>query len=214
MNICALLLSGGNDIGAIPQRDLTENCLLSWAEKNRKPVLGICRGMQMMGVYAGGKLVEVDGHVRTRHQLEMSDNNINIFSESVNSYHNQVLQECPDGFDILAKSEDGNLEAMKHKELPWEAWMWHPEREENFTKKALQKAYDKMLELYPDRTTSFESFSTYMNYIPNIKANKGRWSKYLDDREKIIKILLEIFGILLIKIMKKYWVVQQSTDYT
>jgi len=63
------------------------------------------------------------------------------------------------------------------------------EREKNFTKKALQKAYDIMLELYPDRTTSFESFSTYMNYIPNIKANKGRWSKYLNDREKIIKIL-------------------------
>ena len=134
LNICTLLLSGGNDIGAIPQRDLTENCLLSWAEKNRKPVLGICRGMQMMGVYAGGKLVEVNGHVRTRHQLEISDNNINIFSESVNSYHSQVLQECPEVFDILAKSEDGNLEAMRHKELPWEAWMWHPEREANFSK--------------------------------------------------------------------------------
>ena len=63
------------------------------------------------------------------------------------------------------------------------------EKKENFTKKALQQAYDIMLELYPDRTTSFESFSTYMNYIPNIKANKGRWSKYFNDREKIIKIL-------------------------
>ena len=95
LNIGALLLSGGNDIGAIPQRDLTENCLLSWAEKNRKPVLGICRGMQIMGVYAGGKLIKVDEHVRTRHKLEMSDNNRDIFPESVNSYHNHVLQVNP-----------------------------------------------------------------------------------------------------------------------
>ena len=37
-------------------------------------------------------------------------------------------------FQLLAKSEDGNIEAMRHKELAWEAWMWHPEREENFSK--------------------------------------------------------------------------------
>ena len=37
-------------------------------------------------------------------------------------------------FQILAKSEDGNLEAMRHKDLPWEAWMWHPEREKVFTR--------------------------------------------------------------------------------
>ena len=36
--------------------------------------------------------------------------------------------------DLLAQSEDGNIEAMIHKELPWEGWMWHPEREEIFTK--------------------------------------------------------------------------------
>ena len=71
MKIDAVLLSGGNNIGDVEQRDLTEKYLLSWAEKNRNPVLGICRGMQMMGVYAGGELIEVDGHVRTRHQLQI-----------------------------------------------------------------------------------------------------------------------------------------------
>jgi N5-(cytidine 5'-diphosphoramidyl)-L-glutamine hydrolase len=134
MSIDALVLSGGNDIYTVQQRDLTENSLLFWAEKSKKPALGICRGMQMMGLYAGGELKEVAGHVRTEHQLHLVDNKSDIFPEPVNSYHNQALRECPDAFQLLAKSEDGNIEAMRHKELAWEAWMWHPEREENFSK--------------------------------------------------------------------------------
>ncbi len=127
-------MSGGNNIGEIPKRDLTENFLLSWSEKNKKPVFGICRGMQMMGVYAGGKLIEVDGHVKTLHHLQVVGNNKQIFPKLVNSYHNQALYECPSAFNVLAKSEDGSIEAMVHKSLPWEAWMWHPEREEVFVK--------------------------------------------------------------------------------
>ena len=45
LNINALILSGGNDIGNVPQRDLTENYLLAWAERNMVPVLGIGIGM-------------------------------------------------------------------------------------------------------------------------------------------------------------------------
>ena len=85
VKIDAILLSGGNDIGDVEQRDLTEKYLLSWAEKNRNPVLGICRGMQMMGVYAGGELIEVDGHVRTRHQLQIKSSLIQSLPKSVNS---------------------------------------------------------------------------------------------------------------------------------
>jgi N5-(cytidine 5'-diphosphoramidyl)-L-glutamine hydrolase len=132
MKINAVLLSGGNNIGDVEHRDLTEKCLLSWAEKNRKPVLGICRGMQMMGFYAGGELIEVDGHVRIRHQLQVKSSYVKLLPKSVNSYHNLALKYCPDTFQILAESEHGNIEAMKHKELPWEGWMWHPEREKQF----------------------------------------------------------------------------------
>ena len=35
-------------------------------------------------------------------------------------------------YEILAESEDGIIEAISHKKLPWEGWMWHPEREEQF----------------------------------------------------------------------------------
>ena len=139
VKVDAILLSGGNDIGNIKQRDLTEEYLLSWAEENRKPVLGICRGMQMMGVYANGKLVKVEGHVRTRHKLQVIGNNKKSFPDFVNSYHNKALYECPNGFEVLAKSEDGSIEAMLHKSLPWEAWMWHPEREVEFLKNDIDR---------------------------------------------------------------------------
>ena len=134
INIDALLLSGGNDIGSVPQRDLTERYLLRWAEKNSKPVLGICRGMQMIGTYSGSKLIHVDGHVKTRHQLNINYDDGQSLPKSVNSYHNLVLQECPAQFEVLATSEDGNIEAIMHRELSWEGWMWHPEREKKFVK--------------------------------------------------------------------------------
>ena len=134
LHIDALLLSGGNDIGSVPHRDLTERYLLRWAEKNSKPVLGICRGMQMIGTYSGVELIHVDGHVNTRHQLNINYDYGQSLPKSVNSYHNLVLQECPTQFEVLATSEDGNIEAIMHRELSWEGWMWHPEREKKFVK--------------------------------------------------------------------------------
>lgn len=139
INIHALLLSGGNDIGLAAQRDVTEKFLLKWAEKHNKPVLGICRGMQMMGIHVGGKLIKVSGHVNTRHKLQFDKGSIFKTVESVNSYHNYALEACPDVFSVLAKSDDGNIEAIRHRELPWEAWMWHPERESRFLTSQIER---------------------------------------------------------------------------
>ena len=126
-----LILSGGNDVGANLQRDATENYLLSWAQKKAAPVLGLCRGMQMMSTWAGGELTKVDGHVRTQHQLLISEYG-EEYIQLVNSYHNSQLADCPKQFRVIAKTEDGVIEAMRHVTLPWEGWMWHPEREEPF----------------------------------------------------------------------------------
>jgi putative glutamine amidotransferase len=127
----ALILSGGNDIGEYPARDATERYLLSWAETKRMPVLGICRGLQMMAVWSGVDLVRKEGHVGSRHQLVLPAGN-NEWSANVNSYHNWGLASCPAGFEITAQAEDGSIEAIRHIELPWEGWMWHPEREVQF----------------------------------------------------------------------------------
>lgn len=123
INPGALLLSGGNDIGDFPERDLVEGWLLDYAERHNLPALGVCRGMQLMGLRTGGKLKSLKGHVGTQHHLS------GVIKGKVNSYHNQGLVKCPPKFQILARSEDGNIEAIRHESLPWEGWMWHPERE-------------------------------------------------------------------------------------
>lgn len=128
----ALLLSGGNDIGEYSRRDATERYLLSWAAGRRIPVLGICRGMQMMAVWAGTELVKVEGHVKARHCLAVPKQGEG-WPGNVNSYHNWGLASCPAGFEVAARAENGGIEAIRHLELPWEGWMWHPEREPEFS---------------------------------------------------------------------------------
>ena len=126
----ALILSGGNDIGEYTDRDETENFLLNWASKNKKPVLGICRGMQMINYWAGGKLSKVSNFVGKSHRLLPTVNSKN-WPNKVKCYHNLAISKCPPDFEIKANYEDGIIAAIKHKVLPWEGWMWHPERQEN-----------------------------------------------------------------------------------
>lgn len=132
----AVVLSGGNDIGDVIDRDDTERILLDYARQMGLPVLGICRGMQMMAISAGGQLVRVQDHVRTRHHLETIRPG---WPGIVNSFHNLALAGCPQGFEVTAKSEDGVIEAIRHKSLDWEGWMWHPERESEFQSEDIQR---------------------------------------------------------------------------
>ena len=136
VGVQGLILSGGNDIGQYSIRDSLEVSLLCWAEERHLPVLGVCRGMQMMGVQAGGRLMAVEGHTGGRHELQAIDSRFEC-ADNVNSYHHYSLVECPEVYRVAVQSEDKAIEAMIHKELPWQAWMWHPEREQSFSDKDL-----------------------------------------------------------------------------
>ena len=126
LNPKGILLSGGNDLGEFQERDSTETELIKYAKVNSLPLLGICRGMQMLASWAGVSLKKIPHHVKCRHPLAGE------ITGEVNSYHNYSISVCPSDFIILARSEDREIEAIRHVKLPWEGWMWHPERESSF----------------------------------------------------------------------------------
>lgn len=133
---CGLILSGGNDIGVVSRRDFTEDTMIRYAEQHELPLLGICRGMQMLAYVGLVPLIGINRHVRARHDLEGE------IQGEANSYHTLALSDRPDGYRVLARSEDGNIEAIRRKDLPWEGWMWHPERERIFDQRDLQRLKD------------------------------------------------------------------------
>jgi N5-(cytidine 5'-diphosphoramidyl)-L-glutamine hydrolase len=118
------VLSGGNDLKEFLLRDKTEMFILNYASERNIPLLGVCKGMQMMAVWDGTNLVKVKNHVRTHHK-----NNKKNFPKLINSFHDFGILECPKNFNVLLKEKDGVIEAFAHKSLPWEGWMWHPERD-------------------------------------------------------------------------------------
>ena len=135
LNLDGFILSGGNDIGSAPNRDRLEKGILDYSTSRGLPVLGVCRGMQFINDYCGGSLMAILGHVATRHTLVGEWAKDNGFLE-VNSYHNQAIvdETLSHALVVLAKAEDGAIEALRHKTLPWLGVMWHPEREETLTK--------------------------------------------------------------------------------
>lgn len=131
LNLNGFILSGGNDIGSAPARDRLEKGVLDYSLERGLPVLGVCRGMQFINDYCGGSLVKVPGHVATRHNLVGRWAKDHGF-RNVNSYHSQAILKDTLSEDMvsLAESEDGIVEALLHKTLPWLGIMWHPEREQ------------------------------------------------------------------------------------
>lgn len=131
----AILLSGGNDLGESKDRDQTEKILLEYAQVKDLPVLGICRGMQSLGVHFGSGLREVEGHVKVSHDVVIEGESVRV-----NSFHGFALDSVPEGFRVLATSSDGEIEAVTHRFKNWEGWMWHPERESPFNPFLIKRA--------------------------------------------------------------------------
>lgn len=142
LEVDGLLLTGGNDLAGLPgasnmapERDQTEMALLTAASERQMPVLGVCRGMQVINQWLGGTLEPVTGHTAVRHPLNgrPTEPLFEAFRD-VNSFHDWGI--TPGGLaetlEAQLYSDDGCVEAFIHKSLPWAGIMWHPEREAPF----------------------------------------------------------------------------------
>ncbi|MCC9685166.1 gamma-glutamyl-gamma-aminobutyrate hydrolase family protein [Streptomyces sp. MNU103] len=147
-----LVIAGGPDVepvryGAEPDprtgppargRDAWELALIAAALERGVPLLGICRGMQLLNVALGGTLIQhVDGHAEVpgvfgRHPVKPVPGTryADAVPEetSVPTYHHQAVDRLGTGLIPSAYAEDGTVEAV---ELPAPAWVlgvqWHPE---------------------------------------------------------------------------------------
>lgn len=150
----ALLLTGGPDISparygqprdprsqqADELRDEFELTLITAAHAAGLPILGICRGMQMINVAFGGTLAQhVAGHLLT-HGAADSIQPVGVEPGSrlhaalsehelvVNSLHHQAVAALGAGLTAAAWAPDGTIEALEHVSAPILGVQWHPEK--------------------------------------------------------------------------------------
>ena len=135
-NINILILTGGDNIGLYKKRDNTELALLDFMIKSKLPVIGICRGMQLMHYYYGGTFEKVNADFENEHRATMHNILFNGKLMKVNSYHNLKINEATLSKKLIVKArhtEDSSIEAFKGEKLL--GLMWHPERERKFSNK-------------------------------------------------------------------------------
>lgn len=129
-----------------PQRDAFELTLARLVLNTDVPVLGICRGLEVLVVTSGGTLIphipdeygEVVAHTRDR--VHTSEHRVQIVPESrlatmigtteatIVSWHHQAARTAPPGWQVTAYAADGLIEALEHEHHPWAiAVQWHPE---------------------------------------------------------------------------------------
>ena len=125
--VSGLVLTGGNDLapcgGDAPERDAVEFALLDWAERRGLPVLGVCRGMQVIQQRFGTGLRRVEGHVARRQVIRIEGE-----PREVNSYHHFAAFESQPPLEAWAVADDGVVKAIRHSTQPIAGIMWHPER--------------------------------------------------------------------------------------
>ena len=130
--VAGLLMTGGNDLaecgGDAPERDAVETALLDWAEQRGLPVMGVCRGMQVIQRRFAVGLRRVEGHVAGRQVIRVEGE-----PREVNSYHHFAAFDSRPPLDVWAVADDGVVKAVRHSARPITGIMWHPERCTPFT---------------------------------------------------------------------------------
>lgn len=149
----AILLPGGGDITPAffgqemaesknidTELDIIQLHALEYALKSGIPVLGICKGMQIINVFFGGTLFQHmpfwENHIFRGedqfHETSILEGNIlhTLYGTSVtvNSAHHQSIDKPGADLQIIQTATDGTPEAIAHTSLPVLGVQWHPER--------------------------------------------------------------------------------------
>ena len=131
------------------ERDLPELFITRLAYNRQIPILGICRGIQTLAMALGGKVKQDITDIATLNHSQKEERNVpthNVIIEKdsilsqlykltdknatlkVNSFHHQAVCDCGDKFHVVAKSEDGIVEAIESREFKSIIGVqWHPE---------------------------------------------------------------------------------------
>ena len=127
-----LILTGGEDLGVFPERDTSEQKLLGVAMQSGTPVLGVCRGLQLINQVLGGYVTHVDRHTAVDHEVRISECWASYYGDRtmVNSYHESGISAAGLASDLecAAVDTDGNIEGAFVPGKPVAGVMWHPER--------------------------------------------------------------------------------------
>lgn len=153
--LCALVISGGNDLSPAlygedevrarvdPERDAHELHALEVAVWRQLPVLGICRGAQLLNVAAGGNLHADINHLRkktSRRPHLMPRKHVSVQPGTrlaaitgrrglrVNSLHHQAVNDVGHNYRVSARDRDGIVQAIEESsDLFRVGVQWHPE---------------------------------------------------------------------------------------
>lgn len=159
--IDGLILSGGHDVSPkfyneeplqklgeiMPERDTFDFNLIKFAKAKNIPILGICRGYQILNVYHGGSLhqdLSYDKNCYVKHwqahSPKLVTHTVNTVSGTklsklfdkeefqVNSFHHQIIKDVAPSLIVSAISKDGVVEALESEDYPFLLGVqWHPE---------------------------------------------------------------------------------------
>lgn len=130
-----------------PAQDALDFEILDQAVRRGVPVLGVCRGLQVLNVACGGSLIEHLPRSSVRHTPRRSDTgglewtwhpvalaadsrlgaHVGLSEITVASGHHQAIRRLGDGLVVTATAPDGVVEAVEHATAPIVAVQWHPE---------------------------------------------------------------------------------------
>lgn len=161
-NFDLIILTGG---GSIPSkfyseehndflqlnRDRLEWTLMEYSIKNEIPILAICRGMQYMNAFLGGKITKLNALKESRsigkeHDIFLGDRT----KISVNNYHNDGVfkNDVAEGLKIIGLDvENDVVEAIYSQQMKWIGFQWHPERlmKDEFSKKRCKNLVEEFI---------------------------------------------------------------------